>query len=417
MKKLISLFLVITFVFALNGCSYPVNDSDNNTATIPTSTSSDNISTESENIISSEEIFSDIVVKDEYDIQLESMTLDEKIGQMLIIANRKEKFDDELLKKLNSIKPGGFILFSENITTYNSTKNYVKKVQKTADIPMIIAIDQEGGKVQRLSSLTKPKATDIPDMLSLGATNNTELAKDVGRVMAEELLTIGVNVVFSPVLDIAGKNSYMGNRCFSDNPETVSKMAISFASGLEQNKMVATYKHFPGHGDTQTDSHSELPVINKSIKALNNHEFIPFKNAINNGAKIIMVGHIALPKVTGNKIPASLSKTVVTDILKNELGYEGLIVTDALDMGAITENYTQDEMYVMAVEAGCDLLLMPKSPKTAISTIKKNVSEERINESVKKILKFKKENLNNGIMLDEMYLGSDEHKNVVAQIK
>jgi beta-N-acetylhexosaminidase len=432
MKKLISLILIIILSFSMVGCATHTNDTENNTATVPQTTisqkeevtsSQDIISSSSEQSsileeISSDEVVSEeVITKDEYDLQLEKMTIEEKIGQMLIIADRKEKVDDELLKKLKTVKPGGFILFSENITTYSATKNFVKKVKGSSEIPMIIAIDQEGGKVQRLSSLTKPTATDIPDMFTLGSTNNSKLAKQVGKVMAQELLTIGVNVAFAPVLDIKGKNSFIGDRCFGDNPQTVTKMAINFAKGLEQNNIVATYKHFPGHGDTETDSHKELPIINKSLTALKSHEFVPFKKAIANDAKIIMVGHIALPKVTGDKVPASLSKKIVNDILIEKLNYEGLIITDALDMGAITEYYTQEEMYMMAVEAGCDILLMPKNPKKAIATIKKNISEERIDKSVKKILKFKKENMNDNIFLDKSHLGSKEHKSVISKLK
>ena len=354
----------------------------------------------------------DIVTK-----TMKNMTLEEKIGQMLILFYNSDEVDDNLKETIKNYAPGGFILMKENITTFDKTKKFVSDIKDNSKIIPIISIDQEGGNVQRLNDLTDIKPTYIPYMYDVGVTNDEELTEDVGRVMAEELRTIMVNVDFAPSSDIYSNpnNTVIGKRSFGNNPDIVSKMSLSLAKGLEKNKVIPVYKHFPGHGDTNEDSHLSLPIVNKSLEELLNFELIPFKNAIDNGAKIIMIGHIATPKITGDNTPATLSKKMI-DVLKEDLNYKGLIVTDALNMGALTNEYTNEEIYTKAIEAGCDLLLMPSSSKEAIDTIKNNISEERINESVKKILKFKFDNLEDNA-LDSSYLASEEHREVISKIK
>jgi beta-N-acetylhexosaminidase len=210
--------------------------------------------------------------------------------------------------------------------------------------------------------------------------------------------------------------SFIGSRSFGNNAEIVSTMSAAIANGLEDNGIIATYKHFPGHGDTATDSHTTLPVLKKTQAELFSDELIPFQNAIKNNCKVIMIGHIALPEIVGDTTPASLSKEIVTDLLKNQMGFDGLVVTDALNMGALTNEYSYEEIYVKSINAGVDLLLMPNGSKAAIEIIKKNVSEERINESVRKILTFKYTYLDDENVLDKSFLGSKEHKKVLDKI-
>ena len=172
-------------------------------------------------------------------------------------------------------------------------------------------------------------------------------------------------------------------------------MSTALAKGLSDNNIIPVYKHFPGHGNTTTDSHYELPIITKTKDELLKSDLIPFVNAIDNNAEIIMVGHLALPNITKDYTPASLSNIIITDILKNELGYQGIIITDALNMQAITKNYQEKETYELAINAGVDILLMPNNPKQAISLIKESINEgtiteENIDNSVYKILKLKK---------------------------
>ncbi len=362
--------------------------------------------------------FENISVEKKVERKMKEMSINEKIAQMLIVYYTSDTVTEDLAKTLNKNAFGGFILMQNNITTYEKTKKFVEDLQSNSDIPLIISIDQEGGDVQRLEYLSDVKVTEIPSMYYLGNTNDEELAYNIGKLMAEELRTIGVNVTFAPVVDIYSNenNKVIGKRSFGNDYNIVSKMANSLAKGLEDNGIIATYKHFPGHGDTETDSHIELPIINKTKEELYNLELKTFESAIKNDAKLIMVGHIALPKITNDNTPASLSKILITDILKNEMGYKGLIVTDALNMGALTNNYTYEEIYTNAINAGADLLLMPDASRDAIKYIKNNISEERINESVKKILTFKYTYLKDN-KLDKTYLGSKEHLDVISKIK
>ncbi len=398
MKK-IAIFLVSVLLFTLVGCSKTTNEAPpKNNAPVVIEKSEEEILLEKVNTIMSE------------------MTLEEKIAQMLVIQYSGDTADDKLINEIQSVQPGGFILFANNITTYEKTKDFVNTLQNNSKIPMIISVDQEGGKVQRIAELND--ATYIPDMYSLGLTNDYELAYEIGAVMAKEMRTIGINTVFAPVTDILSNKSekVLGTRSFGSSAELVSKMAVNVANGLEDNGVIATYKHFPGLGATTVDSHESLPVVNKSLKDLKLTELIPYESAISNNAKIIMVGHIALPNVTGDKTPASLSKVIVTDVLRGQLGFDGLIITDALNMGALTENYSNKNIYLKAIDAGCDLLLMPENSAEAVDLIKNYVSEERINESVKRILIFKLKYLENYEMLDASYLGCEEHKNIVDKV-
>ena len=356
---------------------------------------------------------------------LDSLTLEEKIGQMMIVFYTSSSVDNTLQSALTDIKPGGFILFKENITTYEKTLNFIKEVKKTADIPMFISIDQEGGNVQRLLSLKDLSVSNIPYMNYVGNSNDVSVAYDVGKVIAEELRVFGINMDFAPVIDVYSnlENTVIGKRSFGNDSTLVSKMGIHLAKGLLENGVIPVYKHFPGHGNTSVDSHYVLPIVDKTKDELYSLDLIPFIEAINNGAEVIMIGHLAVPSITGNNVPASLSKELVTGLLKEELGYNGLVVTDALNMGALTKYYSQEEVYVKAIEAGVDILLMPSSSRKALSAIKNAISEgvisvERIDESVRKILRLKYKYINNDYdtYLGKEYLNSVEHQNILNGI-
>ena len=389
MKRLFCLCLVFVFVLSFASCKRQVN----NKSPIPSYVSDAD------------------PLKEEIDALLNSLTIEEKISQMLITEVKNGQ-------TLLSPAPGGIILFEENFSSCKATAKFIKELKNQSRLPLIVSVDQEGGKVQRLKNLHSPKATNIPSMYYLGKTNDTFLAFETGRVMAAEMGALGINVTFAPVLDIYSNpnNKVIGKRSFSENPDTVSDMAINLANGLEATGVYATYKHFPGHGDTATDSHIKLPVIRKTKAQLYKEELIPFKNAIENGAKIIMVGHIALPEITGDNTPATLSKEIITDLLIKEMGFEGLIVTDALNMGALTKNFSEEEIYKMTVEAGTDLLLMPQDPLLAVKVIKENFSQDRINESVRKILYFKLKYLSEIPDYDISAIGSKEHREIINKI-
>ena len=347
--------------------------------------------------------------------KLDAMSLDEKASQMVIAQAPRATFLETATEKLQTAPYGGYILMGENYRTLAKTREYVENLQSLAKTPLIIATDEEGGSVQRIQSITNIQATDIPFMWQVGQTGDTSKAKTIGRVMAEEMRVIGINVDFAPDADVYSNpnNTVIGQRSFSSDPGMVGKMSLALASGLEENGVMAAYKHFPGHGNTATDSHSALPVIGSTREELDAIDLVPFKNAIANDAKMIMVGHIALPNVTGDNTPASLSKKLTTGLLRNELGFKGLVVTDGLNMGALTTNYEDADIYKMAVEAGADLLVLPTDPELAVQVIKENISEERINESAYRILSFKDKYLSNYTYLDTSYFGSDEHKEAV----
>lgn len=357
---------------------------------------------------------------------LNNMTLDEKIGQMLMVFYRVPYADDTLRKTLSEVKPGGFILFKENITTYEDTLSLIKEIKDSSDIPMFISIDQEGGNVQRLLSLQDMEVSNIPYMYYVGATNDESISEDIGKVIAEELRVFGINMNFAPDVDVYSNpdNTVIGKRAFGTSATLVSKMGVSLAKGLYDNGVIPVYKHFPGHGNTAVDSHVSLPIVDKSKEELYALDLIPFIDAINSSAPVIMIGHLAVPSITGDYTPASLSKTLITDFLKEEMGYEGLVITDALNMSALTNYYSQDEIYVKAVEAGVDILLMPSSSRSALAALKKavlegRISEERINESVRKILTLKYEEIEDDYhtYLPNSYLNSKEHQDILAKIQ
>ena len=357
-------------------------------------------------------------IEDKVKLKMSSMTLDEKIAQMLVISYLSDTVDDTLEYILETYKPSGFILMSENYSTFDNTKQLIDDIKSYSDIPMIIATDEEGGNVQRLKLLTDVEPTDLPYMYDVGKTEDTSYAKDVAKVLAEELRTLGINVTFAPDTDIwtNPENTVIGKRSFGNDSDTVSTMSIAFNQGLEKNGIIGCFKHFPGHGDTFVDSHKELPVVNKTYDNLKKLELIPFQDAINNGAKMIMVGHIAFPNITGDNTPSSLSKKIITDILKDDMHYDGLIITDALDMKALKDNYTDEEIVTKAINAGVDLLLMPNETSQTIEYIRDNISEDRIDESVKKILLFKYKYLDNYEYTDKSVLGSKEHKSLIKNV-
>ncbi len=355
---------------------------------------------------------------------MKDMTLEEKIGQMLIVYYRTSEADSNLVNILNEVKPGGFILFGENFESYEQAKKMIDTINSTSDIPMFMSVDQEGGRVQRIKNLSDVNVTIIPSMNRVGNMNDENLSYDVGRVVGEELRVFGINMDFAPVLDIYSNvdNTVIGNRSFGNTSEIVTKMGLSFAKGLQSTGVIPVYKHFPGHGDTSEDSHYTLPVITKTKEQLEELELIPFKEAIKNNAKVIMIGHLAVPNITGDNTPASLSKKVINDWLKEELGYKGLVITDALNMGALTNDYSKKEIYVNAINAGVDLLLMPSPSKEAVRIIKEavangEISEKQIDESVLKILELKCDELYKDNKYTKDYLGSTEHQEIISKIK
>jgi len=369
-------------------------------------------------IIQQEESQNAIALKVEE--QLNKMTLDEKIAQLTIISFNGNTFSTALQNEL-ALKPGGVIFFAGNINGYTNTTNLISQIQATADIPMFVSIDQEGGRVQRITNAVDSRVQTIPYMRTVGNKNDPKLTYQLGKVIAEEVLAFGFNMDFAPVIDVvpAGSTNVIGNRSFSGDPDIVSKLGVEIYNGILDTGVIPSYKHFPGHGATDTDSHYSLPVLNQTKDELMATHIAPFKYAIDHGAELIMVGHLAIPNIDSEGYPASLSSVIINDLLKTELGFNGLVITDSLQMKAIADNYPESTRYALALNSGVDILLMPSSCANALSALKKNVAdgvvtEERINESVRKILKLKYTKLKSE-KLPESYLGSEEHINVVSQ--
>ncbi len=350
---------------------------------------------------------------------LSEMTLDQKIAQLLIVQPTGITIDDDMRTRLSTAPYGGFILMESNYGTLSETRNFVQDLRDASKYPLIISTDHEGGNVQRMHKITSPHATDIMYMSTLGELNNKKYTREVGQIISEELSAVGINVDYAPVMDINSnpKNPIIGKRSFSSSPDVVSEMGLALADGLAKNHVTATFKHFPGHGDTSVDSHKTLPILYKTRAELETTELVPFKAAIANGAEMIMVAHIALPNITGDTTPASLSHKITTELLRDELGYDGLIVTDGMNMGALANNYPEVEIYYRAVDAGADLLLLPSHPDLAIDSIKTHISEERINESVRRILRYKYGSMAKWQRLSESAFGSADHQAIINRYK
>ncbi|MCY7968232.1 glycoside hydrolase family 3 protein [Bacillus haynesii] len=359
-----------------------------------------------------------------------SMSLEEKIGQMLMpdFRNWKKKgessakglteMNDEVAGIIQKYRLGGVILFAENVTGTEQTVRLTDGLQKASpDIPLFITIDQEGGIVTRLES-----GTNLPGNMAVGASSSSKNAFRSGKIIGKELVSLGINVNFSPVLDVNNNpdNPVIGVRSFSSKPELTSKLGIQMMKGLQDEQMIATAKHFPGHGDTAVDSHYGLPLVPHNEKRLRSVELAPFQKAIDAGIDMIMTAHVQFPafddttyksKKDGEDImvPATLSKKVMTDLLRKDLGFKGVVVTDALNMKAVSDNFGQEEAVVMAVKAGVDIALMPAQVtsleteknlarvfEALLTAVKKGeIPIEQIDQSVERILRLK---INRGII-------------------
>lgn len=336
-------------------------------------------------------------IKDEVAEMLNQMTLEEKIGQMMFAGVAGTALQQETSSLIHDFKVGGMILYGNNLETTTQSVNLVNDLMKAnADnrLPLFIGTDQEGGNVVRL-----PRAlTNFPTNQKIGAINEARFSYEIGSLLGEQLKAFGFNLDFAPVLDVNSnpKNPVIGDRSFSNNPQIVSELGIQTMKGLASQQVIPVIKHFPGHGDTSVDSHLALPKVEKSLKDLNETELIPFKAAIESGADVVMVAHILLPKIDQN-YPSSMSKEVITGILREQIGFDGVVMTDDMTMGAIANHYNMGQAAVAAVKAGNDIVLMAhgfSNVTSAIEAIKAavnngEISEAQINESVRRIIHLK----------------------------
>lgn len=327
---------------------------------------------------------------------LETLTLDEKIGQMIMAGMEGTTPEPETIRLIENYKVGGIIFFRKNLTSYSQSLqlvNGIKRANSGNPIPLFLSVDQEGGRVTRL-----PGLEELPTNKEIGLQNDPKLSYQIGSILAEALHAFGMNMNYAPVIDVNSnpKNPVIGDRSFGDNPSLVSTLGIQTMKGMEANDIIPVVKHFPGHGDTSVDSHLELPQIDKSLEALHELELIPFIDAIDEGADVVMVAHILFP-LLDSEFPSSMSKAIMTDLLREELHFDGVIVTDDMNMDAIVNHYEPGEAAVQSVKAGSDVILISKEYNDIVRSIeaiksaveKGEISEERINESVQRILAVK----------------------------
>lgn len=331
---------------------------------------------------------------------LTGMTLDQKIGQMVIAGLEGTSLREADRALIRDYGIGGVIFYADNTRSAAQTQQFTAEVRAAnprGALPLFVSVDQEGGRVARLKGVAK-----VPTAAAIGAKNDPAYARSIGEQLGEQLRSQGFNLDYTPVLDVNSNpdNPVIGDRSFGSDANQVSKIALPVMEGLESKKIIPVVKHFPGHGDTSVDSHIALPVVNKSLAQLEKLELIPFKKAIADGADVVMIAHILLPKLD-EKYPSSMSKAVITDLLRGKLGFEGVVMTDDMTMGAIAENYGLSDAAVRSVQAGSDIVLVAHGADQAIETIQAikkavesgQISEQRINESAARIVALKQKYL------------------------
>ena len=318
-----------------------------------------------------------------------SLSQDQKLGQLFIIALYTNKGEDYITNVRNIVtneQIGGVILMQDDA---EKEVNLVNEFQLQAKVPLMIGMDAEWGVFQRIATAHK-----FPWAMTLGAIQDKKWIAEMAAKIAEDCKRMGINWDFAPVVDVNTNpnNPIIGNRSFGSEVKNVVNSALAYSEGLQNNNILAAIKHFPGHGDTDTDSHLDLPVVSHDLKRLNTIELAPFKALMDKGIGGVMVAHLYVPALESEKnIPASVSKSIVTGILKEKFGFKGLIITDALNMGAVAKRYKSGELDALAFEAGNDIMLFSDGVKEGKRLIQaaidsKKISQDRVEESVKKIL-------------------------------
>jgi len=318
-----------------------------------------------------------------------SLSQDEKLGQLFIVAlytNKDENHINQVRNIVVNDKIGGLILMQDDAA---KEINLVNEFQQKSKVPLMIGMDAEWGLYQRIAAAHK-----FPWAMTLGAIQDKNLIYQMAAKIAEDCKRMGINWDFAPVVDVNTNpnNPIIGNRSFGSEVQNVINSALSYSNGLQDHNILAAIKHFPGHGDTNTDSHLDLPVVSHNLERLNTIELAPFKALMNKGIGGVMVAHLYVPSLeSGKGIPASVSKNIITGLLKEKLGYKGLIITDALNMGAVANKYNPGELDAMAFKAGNDIMLFSQGVAEGKKLIQKaidngEIPQARVEESVKKIL-------------------------------
>ena len=346
-------------------------------------------------------------------LDIKKMSLREKVGQMFFV--RPEALDttihwteyqdlpDYKLQQVNKTMRdvskdypvGGMILYAHNIVDEAQLGEFIAEIRTLNGSPLL-AIDEEGGRIARIANNENFDVPKYESMAAIAESGDPSEAYKAAFTIGSYVKEYGFDIDYAPVADVNTnpENIVIGPRAFSNDPETAAEFVVSYLNGLDSAGVIGTLKHFPGHGDVKTDTHSGYAETNKTWEEMLKCEMIPFKAGIEAGAQMIMTAHIAAPKVTGDDLPATLSSVILQDKLRGELGFKGIIVTDAMDMGAITTQFGNAEAAIKSIQAGVDVVLCSKDFTQVFDAVvnaveKGNIKETRIDESVKRILELK----------------------------
>ena len=351
-----------------------------------------------------------LTIDEQIDEMLEGMTLGEKAAQLFVVQPEDLvdgvscviQAGDATRKGLETYPVGGIIYMEQNLQSEDQVKEMLRNVQQFSreriGLPLLTCVDEEGGTVARVAGSGNFDVTNVGNMSEIGASGDTERARQAGETIGTYLSELGFNLDFAPDADVWSNpaNEIVRYRSFGTDPKRVSEMSMAALDGLMSKGVTGVIKHFPGHGATEGDTHEGYAYTNKTWGELEICELIPFQTGIEQEVPMIMVGHISLPNVTGDETPASLSNEIVTKRLREQMGYDGVVVTDAMNMGAVAENYEPAEAAVKALQAGVDLILMPEDFRAAYQGVMDAVedgtlSKKRIDQSLRRILRLKLE--------------------------
>lgn len=404
MKKFFACILIWSLMVTAVGCSVPAagtegDEAQQNTAQKKkdkkkkTGDKKDKAADTAEGEIENGAVMSDEKAKDMAAQMMSSMSLEEKVSQMFVV--NLELLDDtrgsyyehrkctkEMKRTLEKYPVGGAVLFSRNIESREQTMQLIADLQQNAKTPLFITVDEEGGNVARIASNDNMGTTSFPSMEYIGENENADYAYSMGETIGSEIKELGFNVDFAPVADVKTNesNTEIGSRSFGSDADKVAEMVVNVVNGIQSRGVSATLKHFPGHGDAGEDSHEGSVNVDNSIMRMRKVDFVPFKAGIEAGVDFVMISHISVSRVTESTTPASLSSLIMREILRDELGFDGIIITDALNMNAITDNYSTEKAMMMSVRGGADILLMPVELEAAVNAVLEAVEEGTIDE-------------------------------------
>lgn len=333
---------------------------------------------------------------------LASMTEDEKIWQLFYVTpelltgvETATRAGDATKQALEAMPVGGIIYFAKNLEDRAQAMEMLQSTQSYSKIPLLLGTDEEGGTVSRVGSNESLGAPTVGDMRTLGDAQDPAAVYEAGQTISDALSGLGFNMDFAPVADVASSaSSVIGNRSFGSDASLCASLVSVMTESFQSSGMISCLKHFPGYGSAIVDDHYGTSVLTRTLEELEACDFLPFASGIEAGAPFVMVSHLSVPEVTGDETPCDLSYSIVTEILRNKLGFDGVIITDSHQMASITDHYTSGEAAVKALAAGCDMVLMPQDLTQAFDAVKAALQDgtltiSRIDESVLRILRVK----------------------------